>query len=290
MSSNWIDYLVFLTFAAAGVTILGAVPRALQATRDLWKDTGGRRKSQAVVLDKLACGSSQLFVDELLGTPQFFFSVDGDNGQQQRIHRLRGAWVTAEYEQGSLYCFSITIIKESMSYDISRLTFGMLRGRLGNASFSDVVGTVGPNGVSAWLSARRSGYSEHYYFGNPGGYQEFWVSANECGAGRWKKPPPSEYRDGSYRSLPDGTNEEPIPDRAAIPANTLTVLGPNAPGDARERLLKRYVLGADMDVVRLDVRDHDVKRLKKAPRVQRQARFGILADGVFRRTRIPQTP
>ncbi|MGW6035609.1 hypothetical protein ACWFOS_18325 [Gordonia terrae] len=66
---SWTDGLIYLTFTAAGVTILGAVPRALQAISGLWTATGGRRNAQSVVLDKLACGSTQQFVDELLGTP-----------------------------------------------------------------------------------------------------------------------------------------------------------------------------------------------------------------------------
>lgn len=49
---SWTGGLIYLTFTAAGVAILGAVPRALQAISGLWTATGGRRKAESDVLDK----------------------------------------------------------------------------------------------------------------------------------------------------------------------------------------------------------------------------------------------
>ena len=133
-SADWTGWLVYLTFGAATVTIVGATPRAFQTIRRVWMSTGGRRGAQAAILDRLACGSTQAFVDELLGTPQFVTTIDD---RAQRIYRLRGAWVAVEIHQGAVMAFSITITQPSMSYSVTKHAHGLMHAILGKSTFAE---------------------------------------------------------------------------------------------------------------------------------------------------------
>ncbi|MGW6035608.1 ETEC_3214 domain-containing protein [Gordonia terrae] len=196
-------------------------------------------------------------------TPQL--STEKKQIQRHLIHRLRAAWVTTEFHEDALIAFSVTITDPSMHYRIDRQTHGLIRGRLGKDAVDGISTEGSPQGVFAWLGARSTGYIEHYYFGNPGGYQQYWLSSNPIGAGQMTLPPPSEYRTGTYASRggPQPSTTE-SPNRAEIPANTITVLGPNAPSEAVGDMLNRWTHGAENDVVRLDV--SDVRRPKRPRR------------------------
>ncbi|TQC41717.1 hypothetical protein EEB14_53105 [Rhodococcus sp. WS4] len=259
-AADWTDGLVYLTFGAATVTIVGASPKAFNAARRAWTSTGGRRGAQAAILDKLACGSTQAFVDELLGTPQFVTIVDN---RDQRIYRLPGAWVAVEIHEGAVMAFSITITQRSMCYSVSQHTRGLMHACLGKSTFAEARTRVSPSGEFCWVGANRTGYLEHYSFGNPGGYQEFWLSYSRCGTGEMAMPQPFEFRSGSYSEPNTTAGEEP--DRSTITANTLTVLGPLAAKGARDQMLARNVLGADETTVRLDVSDRKFPSANPTP-------------------------
>ncbi len=148
-----------------------------QLTRKQWDRTIGRRRAQSRILDQLACGSSLEFVESLLGLPQFLEKIDG---REQRIYRLAGSWVVVELYERAMLSFSITITDPRMYHSTERLSFGQLHVRLGRSDFADV--SHHPSGERMWVGARRHGYLQHHYFGNPGGYQDYWLSHNMCGA------------------------------------------------------------------------------------------------------------
>src|SRR6185312_6970424 len=77
--------------AAALLTLAWAIGKGL---RTLWRVTFGRRRGQAKLLDQLACGSSIEFLESKFGVAQFI--TQQQQGFEQRIYRLPGAWVLLE--------------------------------------------------------------------------------------------------------------------------------------------------------------------------------------------------
>jgi hypothetical protein len=79
-----------------GVTVLTGIGWA--AIKFGWNPLSerlGRRRAQAKLLDKLACGSSVPYVESLLGAPQF---ITYANEREHRTYHLPGAWVMIEIE------------------------------------------------------------------------------------------------------------------------------------------------------------------------------------------------
>ena len=177
-SLDWLHLDAVFGALASATVLAGIVWAAIQF---IWKplfEWLGRRRAQAKLLDKLACGSSVEFVESLFGVAQF---ISTEDRREQRTYRLRGAWVMIEIENDSVYAFSITVTSRWMHYKIKRLTFGFLRVKLGKTKFGDH--SIGFNGERYWGGARRNGYLRNYTFGNPGGYQNYWLSHNMSGAG-----------------------------------------------------------------------------------------------------------
>lgn len=247
----WNSVAAGLGAGAAGATVLSGVWGTGQLARRQWDSTIGRRWAQSRLLDQLACGSSLEFVESLLGLPQFLEQIDD---REQRSYRLPGCWVAVELYERAVLSFSITITDRRMYHSTEGLTFGQLRVQLGRSAFADV--THPPKGERMWVGARRHGYLQHHYFGNPGGYQDYWLSHNMCGATAgalgtfWKNVATGTYATHDRPNLP-----EDMPTEAqSIVVNTLTVLGPQRnirTNPLMTQMMSRDVLGADHDTVRL---------------------------------------
>lgn len=208
----------------------------------------GRRRAQARLLDQLACGSSVDYVESLFGVAQF---TTFEDEREQRTYHLPGAWVMVELEKKAVIAYSITITNRHMSYSIERLTFGFQKVKLGKSKFGDR--GIGFRGERLWVGAHRSGYARSYYYGNPAGYQYYWLSYNMSGAGRLSAPglAPGLIERGVFAaqlSSPDSRTDGDGVDASAITVNTLTVLHPQSPVD---QFNSRHVLGPDEARVKL---------------------------------------
>jgi len=254
---SWMEWLKALDWshwdnvlsATVGVTVLvGIAWAAIKFVLNPLADWLGRRRAQAKRLDQLACGSSVEFVESLFGVAQFISSEDG---RQQRTYRQPGAWVMIEIVDNYVYAFSITVTSRWLHYSTKRLTFGLLNVKLGKSKFGP--SGVGYEGERLWIGARRSGYLRRYYFGNPGGYQYYWLSYNMSGVGVFSRGDTDSMfvETGPFCSDPESPNRynyEPALDASGTTINTLTVLSPEGSVD---QLTARHVLGPDEDRVRL---------------------------------------
>lgn len=245
---GWDQVSTGVSTGASTAAVIALIWALFRLLLKLWMRTEGRRRAQSKVLDKLACGSSIAYVEATLGIPQF---VSTRNGRDVQIYRLTGAWVVIESVEDSVFSYSITITTPDMFYATRILTFGELDLRLGRDTFTKAGDQF--SGEIYWTGAHRSGYIRHYYFGDSGGYQNYWLSYNASGSGDADEVAgtrQSEFRWGTYCSDSfgsDGEKKSAI-DSSRIVANTLTVLGPD--GDPAE-FLTRDTLGADSNVVRL---------------------------------------
>jgi hypothetical protein len=231
------DVATGLGIGASAASVLAALWGVRRAVNGIWRRTLGRRRAQAQVLHQLACGSSVAFVDELLGTPLF---LGDEMGMTYRTYPLKGAWVQINVVSEAVHSFSITITDSSMHYPTKRLTFGSLDVRLGKDSFTRVQEV--PQNEWCWIGARRMGYHQHFYFGNPAGYQNYWLSCNDEGAGSLS-PLADNFSTKGYV-----IKRTPKEFEAETTVNTLTV-GPPLSDPAP--LMSRSVLGPDHDQVRV---------------------------------------
>jgi hypothetical protein len=205
-------------------------------------------RAQSAILDQIVCTSSLAFVESILGVPQF---IRHDDGYEDRIYRLSGAWVTVEPVDGAVRAFTITITDPDMYYKTKGMTFGVVDLRLGKDTFDKAQRS--PDEKLA-IGARHATYVRHYQSNNPRGFQEYWLAHNVVGAGNISGEP---YASGVYAAdysaeftREDGTYGTP-PDPAGITANTLTVLSPEGGPDHVKRMLKRTAHGPHIEHLRL---------------------------------------
>jgi hypothetical protein len=208
----------------------------------------GRRRAQAKLLDQLACGSSVAYVESLFGAAQFL-SIEDD--REQRTYQLPGGWVMVELHGNAVIAFSITITKRRMRYSTKRLTFRFLKTDLGKSKYAEH--GIGYDGERYWIGARRVGYQRTYAFGNPGGYQRYWLSYNMSGVGAFSLPQgePAFVERGSFVADVNSPARSDLTqgiDASEITINTLTVLSPEGP---ESEFLARHTLGPDESRVRL---------------------------------------
>ena len=244
MSNVWGPVATGLSAGAGAAVLLSTFAGSTRACRRLWNRTIGQRRTQMEVLNQLACGSSIKYIESLFGIPQF---VSDEDLRRQQIYRLTGGWLLIEVEEEAVASYSITITDPKMRYPTETLTFGQLDVILGTSTFAEI--RTSESGQRSWCGARRYGHIQHYHFGNPGGYQNYWLSYNMCGAGSI----PTDFRSASeYKSGTYGNQGETNPSTARLAINTLTVLGPiNKDAQILHQLLNREVLGPDHDTVRL---------------------------------------
>ncbi len=247
MNLEWSGVGRGFEYAAAFVAVGGAVLLAIRLARKTWRYTLGQRRVQQDTVDQLACGSSRVFVDSLLGAPQF---MTADDDLETSAYRLAGCWVSVVYRGNTVVSFSVTVTDRRLWIDATRLSHAQLSSppvrwwsfsdavQLGRTAIQQVDGGVDE---ASWVGARRTGHVRHYYFGNPGVYQHYWLSYNDAGAGSLI---PEELEGAAV--LRGRFGDSPPPSRST--ANTLTVV---ADFKVVDRVTQEWRFGVDLDTVRL---------------------------------------
>jgi hypothetical protein len=117
----------------------------------------------------------------------------------------------------------------------SQLSSRRYKIRLGRTCFSEI--SQNPAKWACWLGARRYGYIEEHYFGNPGGYQTWHCGVSDVGYQKHSALP----FDGSGRDL--SSEAEQFRSRSSI--NSIVIAGMTAPD------LQLMETGPPLDQVRL---------------------------------------
>jgi hypothetical protein len=171
-------------------------------------------------------------------------SADVEQAEPLRefLYRTKHAWLQIIVDDSdAVVRFSVTVTDPRFKFSVARLTLGHLNVRLGHSRFSDIEVWDGSlRGRSVRIGAHNHEYAEAYYFGYPGFYQHFVLSANEEGTGSFGYPRehggPSFASSGNLTSndrLPiqqefDPTAEYATRFRADTTVNTLTITGPGS--------------------------------------------------------------
>jgi hypothetical protein len=181
-----------VTLAAAVVGVGGGVWWLYHQLDSLYHRTLGSRRDLAKLLNQVAAGVTTRYLEERFGAPAF---VRASQVRVQRpdltfthapvseqVYRTRHAWLQVlTDEHDAVIRFSITVTDPRFRFQIRDLTVYNLDVKLGHTRFSSI--QRDPDGRSLWIGARRYGYSESFYFGNPGNYQHFVLSKNDAGVG-----------------------------------------------------------------------------------------------------------
>lgn len=256
----WDNIATGLGAGASAAAVLAALWATLKLGRQVWAKSVGRRRAQAKLLDKLACGSSREYVESLLGVRQFSTT---ENQLVHDIYSIAGGWVLIDFHQDEVIAFSITIRDSRMWYSTKRLMFGHVNVKLGKDNFAKPALSAidwGERSLHLWYGARTSGAAEALYFGNPGQYQCYWLAYNMAGAGHMKVDlETSDYRSGRYLSeeyLGESDRRPELnsrrPELSGVTINTLTILGPYPKaGVSQATYMKERMQGPDHDLLRL---------------------------------------
>lgn len=197
-------------------------------------------------LDSLAIGVNHEYVSSVFGAHAFGRLDDQGFGALTWVS-VHG-YVYVSFAHGSAEQFAITVTDPWLHYDPSKLTLGVLKGRLAQA----VTGSGGITARYVSVGARRLWCVVTHYAGNPGGYLHFSLSYNDASglgvfpqcvidSGTYGYADGALYADGSLPGL--SLDMAAQIDRQLIP-NTLIVT-------RNSELLEKQVFGVDQDVVRL---------------------------------------
>ncbi|BBZ06850.1 hypothetical protein MDOR_10190 [Mycolicibacterium doricum] len=207
--------------ALAAVTVIaGIVWAAIKFGLNPLAARLGRRRAQAKLLDKLACGSSVPFVESVFGVAQF---VDHKSGHERRTYQLPGAWVLVEIRDHAVYSYAITITNRKMHYNTKRLTFDIFNIKLGKDKFPPRP-EMGFEREHLWSAVpARTGYTQSYSFRYSGVTLYYHLSYNQAGAGGIGFPM-------TYCDIVNSadTPEDQCVEASSITANTLTVVSSEA--------------------------------------------------------------
>ncbi|MFD5092784.1 caspase domain-containing protein [Amycolatopsis thailandensis] len=211
---------------------------------------GGSMPDEIHVLNKIACGRPLDYLDSALGTPLLAGLLrDHVPERLYRVYRTEDVivTVTAAGALKPIDAFSITMRHSKFPIRTDRLTANLLDVDLAQANFGSVDET--PEGVRLIIGANRFGYTESFYFGNPGHYQTFLLSYNDAAAGDFHYVEGRHEfssgllviapRDGELSDTPQGSWYPEF--RSGTRINTLTVVD-TAPLEA---LLTGHSFGID---------------------------------------------
>jgi hypothetical protein len=121
-----------------------------------------------------------------------------------------------------LVAWSVTITDPRFWWSLEDATFGMVEGKLGRVTFSELL--AWQTGKYASSGARSGVYAEAAYFGSPGAYQMYIFMHNEEGIGKFTPSGSSDVRVGDFKWHDDREDHPAINDaatRAEITVNTV---------------------------------------------------------------------
>ena len=152
----------------------------------------GKRWSYRRQLLKLGCGMSFARFDELLGPPIVQETEAVGESEARRyvqIYISKYAYVKAvgTNKDESVRAFSITVRSKWFRLPLKRLTNEQMSIHLRPLKFTELQ-KFGPDGKRCIIGANRFGYSESFYFGNPGNYQHYILAYNDAGPGKFIAP------------------------------------------------------------------------------------------------------
>ncbi|MEU5428245.1 ETEC_3214 domain-containing protein [Streptomyces olivoreticuli] len=194
--------------------LLAAITLATLA-RGWWQKTLGRRRLLRRNFQRLAVGMRPDAVKELFGEPKLENQTTGYYLEtrrwpwRHRFHRREVALTMLTWELGRHgYLVTWSEGEQVVAYSLTtasrwfapKLPIGPAAdGRyvcLGRSRFAQVATNDFVQERLGWLGARRYGYWEMHYWGNPGHYQNWYLGYSQCGYVKHRARPPQTETEG----------------------------------------------------------------------------------------------
>lgn len=195
-------------FASVFAAVAAAIPFGV-ALRGWYTRHLGSRWELKRRLVKMAVGVTGDHVRSLFGVPVMQYEAPGIKDAIDYLFRTNHAWVVARVRNGAVSSWSVTVTDRKLKIDLRDLSFGLVQGRLGHSTASQVVEQ--PNGVFEERGAATYAYAERKYFGRPSAYQSFVFMYNTEGIGTYN--PSGQDIVASYPFLVAGS---PVGDTASL--------------------------------------------------------------------------
>lgn len=229
---------LFLLLLSSAITI----SQGTALLKEYYYDTLGHKKKLINDIYKLAPSTNIGYFERILGNPVF---VNEKTDEKNTKEPTQKEYI---FINDYFYVQAITGKNEKvLAYSVTGedLVFNIWSGiknidlKLGKSTF-EVVDDK-PEKIELYCGARRGGYSEEYYFGNPGNYQTYIFSLNDINGGF----PQMCLEDVGTNNV-SLENEEVRKLRKEQVINTFTI---TSPGISGKDLL--FGQGPDMDQVRI---------------------------------------
>jgi hypothetical protein len=202
------------------VNIVAAVFTALAgwtAFVSLVKATIGRRSEARRRLNRLSTLAQVSYFSSVLGDPMMKSVRDDGFVEYVFVHPLFYVHVLATSADESVQRYAVTTLSRRFHPSFTLWTgtdFATVR--LGKSKFAEF-GDCEP-ARSSFLGARRFGYAEAHYFGNPGLYQHYLLAYNDAGAASEVIAPPQGDDESEWTAYRVAAS----PNTYAVAAATLT--------------------------------------------------------------------
>jgi hypothetical protein len=248
VAATFVDDLKSAAAVVAALTIVGG---ATVAAVRRYQTVFGRRRALRAKLSKLASTVRVAYVEALIGPSRFRRSLGP--GLVEDVFVTDYAYVqTFSDGDGTTLVLAVTTTDRRLHPRFALGLSGSIPSDevvLGRTRFADV--KLEPVTRRAWRGARRYGYREEFYLGNPGGYQTYVLGHEQSGlsgAGMLGDlgSIPLTSGEGSL-GVPPSTSPAIEEFRRRTVINTFAVTAPMYSGDSLESLQ----IGSDVDLVRV---------------------------------------
>ncbi len=170
-------------------SLLDLLVRGGTGLRGLYRGTIGLKAARNETLSRLAPGVQVGYFEAVLGSP--IFRTAGQS-HDESVWLDRFFYVqTLSTKEGRVDLYTVTARSREFSPSLwGQTVYWSLDNnsadlRIGGFTFDGFPMKERPDGILAWLGARRFHWAECYYFGNPGLYQTYFVALNDAG---WMEP------------------------------------------------------------------------------------------------------
>ncbi|MFN2527039.1 MAG: ETEC_3214 domain-containing protein [Actinomycetota bacterium] len=181
--------LAIVAFCAAATAVLGFLgylPKIFDAVKGLYFRTPlGIKRRFYKRLRRLSPDVQLDYFSDTLGLTPFFRNTRGEFSEHVYVHKLFYLQALVD-EQGTVVSYGVTTRSSDFTpaiwpHNLHPETVPMIPNlQLGRFSFSEV--HLDPEEINGWVGARRFGYSESFYTGNPGLYRHYILGINDAGS------------------------------------------------------------------------------------------------------------
>lgn len=230
-----------------------------------WRTTYGGRRDTQKRLARLAVGVGGDYVVQTLGVPTFGRVSQSASASPMAVWVLRHCIVAAAFQDDGVAAICVITTDRRFHPSLGLLSNHQFTGRLGKTTLKSTSSHPPSDGYSA-LGASTFDYAEEHYFGRPGAYLYYALSASHVGSPMPSPPPPVLNTGTNFAQWPANVVKDYR--RSTVP-NAFTVTRSVNVLDSHKVLLgyvNEVVLSPNYGVARTGLRRKNVRALSQTSR------------------------